>query len=90
LYEQIISWYENGVIEKYQVQSTGISNFKFESFISEEKIVLPPEKIREKFEHLVSPLFDEIYSLGNQNQNLRQARDLLLPKLVTGELNISN
>ena len=88
LYEQIISWYENGVIEKYQVQSTGISNFKFESFISEEKIVLPPEKIREKFEHLVSPLFDEIYSLGNQNQNLRQARDLLLPKLVTGDIEI--
>src|SRR3989338_4502426 len=38
LYEQILSWYVNGVIEKYQVQSTGISNFKFESFISEEKI----------------------------------------------------
>ncbi|MDP3015014.1 MAG: restriction endonuclease subunit S [bacterium] len=88
LYEQILSWYENGVIEKYQVQSTGISNFKFESFIEEEKITLPPDGIREKFDHSISPLFDEIYSLGNQNQNLRQARDLLLPKLVSGEIKV--
>ncbi|MFH1956115.1 MAG: restriction endonuclease subunit S [Patescibacteria group bacterium] len=88
LYEQVLSWYTNGVIEKYQVQSTGISNFKFESFIDEEKITLPQEKVREKFDHLVSPLFDEIYSLGSQNQNLCQARDLLLPKLVTGEIQI--
>ena len=88
LYEQILSWYANGIIEKYQVQSTGISNFRFESFIDEEKVTLPPEKIREKFDHLVSPLFDELYSLGNQNQNLRQARDLLLPRLVTGEIRV--
>ncbi len=90
LYEQILSWYANGVIEKYQVQSTGISNFRFESFIDEEKVILPPEKIREKFDHLVSPLFDEIYSFGNQNQNLRQARDLFLPKLVTGEIEVKS
>ena len=88
LYEQILSWYANGVIEKYQVQSTGISNFRFESFIDEEKVILPPEKTREKFDHLVSPLFGEIYSLGNQNQRLRQARDLLLPKLVGGEIEV--
>ena len=88
LYEQILGWYKNGVIEKYQVQSTGISNFRFESFIDEEKVILPPEEIREKFDHLVSPLFDEIYSLGKQNQNLRQTRNLLLPKLITGEIKV--
>ena len=44
LYEQILGWYKNGVIEKYQVQSTGISNFRFESFIDEEKVILPPEE----------------------------------------------
>jgi len=88
LYEQILSWYTNGVIEKYQVQSTGISNFRFESFINEEKVTLPPDEIREKFDHLMTPLFDEIYSLGNQNQSLRQTRDLLIPKLVTGGINI--
>ena len=88
LYEQILGWYKNGVIEKYQVQSTGISNFRFESFIDEEKVILPPDEIREKFDHLVSPLFDEIYSLGKQNQNLRQTRNLLLPKLITGEIKV--
>lgn len=88
LYEQMLSWYANGIIEKYQVQSTGISNFRFESFIDEEKVVLPPQEVRDKFEHIVSPLFDEICLLGNRNQNLRQTRDLLLPKLVAGEIEI--
>ena len=88
LYEQILSWYANGIIEKYQVQSTGISNFRFESFIDEEKVALPPQEVRDKFDDMVSPLFDEIYSLGNRNQNLRQTRDLLLPKLVTGEIQV--
>ncbi len=88
MYEQILNWYENGVIEKYQVQSTGISNFRFESFIDEEKIILPPEETRKKFDKLIFPLFDEIYSLGSQNQKLHQARDLVLPKLVTGEIKI--
>lgn len=90
MYEQILNWYENGVVEKYQVQSTGISNFRFESFIDEEKIILPPEETRKKFDKLMSPLFDEIYALGSQNHKLRQARDLLLPKLVTGELEIKS
>ena len=88
LYEQILSWYAIGIIEKYQVQSTGISNFRFESFIDEEKVALPSQEVRDKFDDIVSPLFDEIYSLGNRNQNLRQTRDLLLPKLVNGEIRV--
>lgn len=88
LYQQINDWYENGVIEKYQVQSTGISNFRFESFIDEEKIVLPSESVRNDFDNLVSPIFEEIHLLGWQGTKLRQARDLFLPKLVTGEIEI--
>lgn len=89
LYEQILSWYANSIIEKYQVQSTGISNFRFESFIDEEKVALPPREVRDKFDGTVSPLFDEVCLLGNQSQNLRQTRDLLLPKLVSGEIEVS-
>ena len=35
------------------------------------------------------PLFDLDISLHKRNSNLRQTRDLLLPKLVSGELAIT-
>jgi type I restriction enzyme S subunit len=33
-------------------------------------------------------MFDEIKKLSEKNQNLRQTRDLLLPKLISGEVEV--
>ncbi len=49
--------------------------------------VASPEKQKE-FGDKVRPIFDLIDRLELQNESLRPARDLLLPKLVTGEINI--
>ena len=46
-----------------------------------------PEK-REKFGNKVRPIFDLIDRLELQNESLRPARDLLLPKLVNGEIEV--
>ena len=54
------------------------------------KFVLPPENILKKFNHLVKPILDQILNLQLQNQNLKQARDLLIPRLVTGKLNVED
>ncbi len=81
-------WYKNGVIEKYQVQSTGISNFQFESFIDKESVIIPTEGIRKQFDEFIEPIFEQISILGAQNTKLREIRDLLIPKLVTGEIEI--
>ena len=32
------------------------------------------------------PMFDQVWTLGAQNNKLREARDLLLPRLISGEL----
>src|SRR5258708_22953506 len=40
------------------------------------------------FRELVSPLFRNVYILAQNNANLRQTRDLLLPKLISGELDV--
>ena len=42
-----------------------------------------------KFEAMVRPMFKLIQSLAMKNQNLRTTRDLLLPKLISGELDVS-
>ncbi|MEH2374391.1 hypothetical protein [Nostoc sp.] len=40
------------------------------------------------FSKLISPLFRQIYLLAHKNSNLRKTRDLLLPKFISGEIDV--
>ena len=90
IYLHLLNIYNNGEIEKYQTQSTGIINFKFNFFLENEKILIPKQNIISKFEKIIKPIFDEIFLLGNKNQVLKQTRDTLLPRLISGEINVEN
>ena len=50
----------------------------------------PPEGLVARFESLVAPLFERLPVLLAQNRNLRMTRDLLLPRLISGELDVSD
>ena len=50
---------------------------------------LPPDNIIEDFCQLVTPMYDLITSNIVENQSLAQTRDSLLPRLMSGELNVS-
>lgn len=50
--------------------------------------LLPPEIIVSKFEALASPMTDQILAAQRQVRNLRQSRDLLLPRLLSGEIEL--
>ncbi len=52
------------------------------------KIILPNPEIIEKFEQIMIPLFDKIYKNKLENQKLASLRDLLLPKLMNGEIRV--
>ncbi|WP_286230287.1 restriction endonuclease subunit S [Neobacillus mesonae] len=49
---------------------------------------LPSKELIFRFEDTVKPLFNNIENLLLQNQKLQQARDLLLPKLMNGEIKV--
>lgn len=51
-------------------------------------IVLPPHPILEQYDAVVGPLFARLTSNLKQNQTLSALRDLLLPKLLSGELRV--
>jgi type I restriction enzyme S subunit len=53
------------------------------------KFLLPIKKIIDKFEDFAIPIFRELEILTAKNANLRQTRDLLLPRLVSGEVDMS-
>ena len=55
----------------------------------EENIVIPPNEILTSFIQLVNPLFFQIHHNGLENQNLIILKEALLPRLMSGELNVN-
>jgi type I restriction enzyme S subunit len=50
------------------------------------EILLPEKKLMASFDEIVGPLFMQINTLTTQIEKLRAARDLLLPRLMSGEV----
>lgn len=53
------------------------------------RVVLPPVYLIEKFNEQIEPMFTLIRNNRDENKRLSALRDTLLPKLISGELNIS-
>jgi type I restriction enzyme, S subunit len=51
-------------------------------------IVVPPDDLLLKFNAIFEAMFDMIELLERKNANLRRTRDLLLPRLVSGEVGV--
>lgn len=52
------------------------------------KICLPSKTISDIFERKVRPIYNMISSISKQNENLSRQRDLLLPRLMSGKLEV--
>lgn len=53
------------------------------------KLPIPSEKIVDMFQQTVSPMMEQILCFERKNANLRTTRDFLLPKLISGEIDVS-
>ena len=53
-------------------------------------VILPPRELLRKFNLTVNPMFKAIEGNRSQNRNLASLRDALLPKLMAGELDVSD
>ena len=63
--------------------------------ISQKKLLtltmaVPAAELLGAFESQVRPLVEALLSLASQNKLLAEARDLLLPRLVSGDLDVSD
>ena len=54
--------------------------------ITDYSLPMPPQELQEEFADKVSPLFNLIDNLQQKNEALAKARDLLLPRLMSGEI----
>jgi type I restriction enzyme S subunit len=63
-----------------------VNKGKFESLL----VLAPPSDHAQTFHERMFPIFEQIRNFQSRNINLRQTRDLLLPKLVSGEVTVEN
>jgi type I restriction enzyme, S subunit len=70
----------SGATGRQRVQEQCFDNFQ---------IVQPPRALLERFSAVVAPSFRLIYKLHLQIQNLRRTRDLLLPRLLSGQIEVA-
>lgn len=54
------------------------------------KVVLPINSLSESFSNIITPLMTMINHLKHKNMKLKQTRDILLPRLISGEINVEN
>lgn len=77
------------VTPEIENKSTG-STFKEASgsLMKSLQVIIPEQNVFEEFEAIVSPLFARIESLEKENSRLSTLRDTLLPRLMSGELEV--
>ena len=77
-----------GVAIKSMSGATGRQRVQEQCF-DDFQIVQPPSALLDRFSAIVAPSFRLIYKLHLQIQNLRRTRDLLLPRLLSGQVELN-
>ena len=83
--------HKNNQMLAYKSQgANGINNFRFEDMISEEQIPLPEGKNLEALVTKLSESYILRSNLRQQIQKINEIRDILLPRLMTGMIDVEN
>lgn len=84
LYYQLISYFHKEDI----IGNGSIFNSVGKEELCKIKIISPRDEIINAFERLVENIDNQINTLDVKNQNLKKQRDLLLPRLMSGRLEV--
>ena len=58
--------------------------------LSSLEVMYPSNKLITSFETIVKPIDILLMNLLYENENLKQTRDILLPRLISGEIDVEN
>lgn len=68
--------------------ANGINNFRFNDMIQDEIIFIPNEKSGNSLFNKFEKIYNQISNLKYQIKLLAEARDILLPRLIDGKINL--
>ena len=74
--------YEKNRFFAYENGTTGIKNLDINGFLESEEIVFPSEGDLGQFNSYCASAFENIFSLGLQNEKLSSLRELLIKKMI--------
>ena len=78
--EKVFFTYENG--------TTGIKNLDITTLFGQYKTVIPSEEVFAEYHSMYSEFLRYIYENGFECKKLSEIRDILLPKLMSGEIRV--
>ena len=81
--------YNEGVMFSYENGTTGIKNLDINGLTQKEPIIIPPIEVALNFEKYVDIYYNKIQKNGIESEQLSHLRDTLLPRLMSGELNVN-
>ena len=83
---------QEGRMDYYQnVATNGIGNFQAQTFAKEEHLILPKnESLRSKLLERIDQMFEFVGVMSSQVAYLRRTRDLLLPRLLSGQVTLTD
>lgn len=82
--------YDRGIFFSYENGTTGIKNLDINGFIETEPINIAPMELVEKFDIFCQSVFSKVYANGLENEHLAELRDTLLPKLMSGDIDVED
>ena len=89
--QNFVLWQLRDLFSKEDIIGNGTI---FKSVTKEEicsvNMLQPPSSIICRFEEIANPILTNIRVLTDKNTNLRRTRDLLLPRLISGEIDVSS
>lgn len=86
----LYSMFRYGNLSKYISQFANGANVLHlkPQAVLDTKIMLPEQPLIDKYVSILEPIFNQIENLNICNQNLIKQRDLLLPRLMSGKLEV--
>ena len=81
--------YDKNIFFSYENGTTGIKNLDISGFIGTESIIIPNPDVVFGFSEICKKFFKQIYRNGQESEKLAEMRDALLPKLMSGEIDVS-
>lgn len=85
------SWkykYDNDIMFGYENGTSGIKNFAIKDFIEKEPVLIPNEQDIVEFQSIIDKLQKQKQINGSENSRLSLLRDTLLPRLMSGEIEV--
>ena len=89
VFDTLKEWRASGITTQYDKRSaSSIVNYRWKDFLSQQEITVPNEIVLRDYIKKSELIHSSIIKISSQIRHLTEARDRLLPKLMSGEIKL--